>query len=102
MPEKTEKKEGFPEASFSSLVLMLATGGLQNLGLIPNPLSKKVEKNIPLARHTIDTLGILKKKTQGNLQGEEEKLIDELLYDLQMKYVKISEEQGKSDKSLNG
>lgn len=96
--ENAEKKEEIPEASFSSLVLMLATGSLQNLGLFPNPMSNKVEKNLPLARRTIDTLGILKEKTKGNLKGDEEKLLEELLYDLRMKYLTVSEEQKKSEK----
>ena len=84
-----------PEASFSTLVLMLAQGSLQNLGLVPNPLTKKMEKNFLLARHTIDTLGILKDKTKGNLEKEEEKFLDELLHDLRMSYVKVTgEEEG--------
>jgi hypothetical protein len=90
MSKKSDKTEELPEASFSSLLLMLATGSLQNLGLVSNPMTQKVEKNLPLARHTIDTLGILKEKTKGNLQKEEESFLDSLLYDLRMKYMEIS------------
>ena len=98
MTEKTEKKVEIPEATFSSLILMLATGSLQNLGLMPNPMSKKVEKNLPLAHHTIDTLGLLKEKTKGNLEKEEEKLLDELLYDLRMKFLELKEKKEEKEK----
>lgn len=80
-----------PSASFSSLVFMLATGALQHLGLIENPTSKKNEKNLPMAKLTIDTLRILKDKTEGNLEPEEKKLFEDILYDLKMKYLKEGE-----------
>jgi len=94
MTENPHKEGEFPEASFSSLILMLAQGSLQNLGLVPNPLTKKVERNLLLARHTIDTIGVLKEKTKGNLEKEEEKFLDELLYDLRMKFLEVSKEGG--------
>jgi len=90
-PEESAEGTGqIPPASFASHVLMLSTGALQHLGLIANPLTQKEEKNLPLARHTIDTLQVLKEKTKGNLEEEEERLLDELLYDLRMKFVKLS------------
>lgn len=70
---------------------MLATGALQHLGLVENPIAKKKEKNLPMAKLTIDTLHILKDKTKGNLDPEEEKLFEGLLYDLKMKYLKEGE-----------
>jgi len=88
--KKKEKKEEETQqpASFSSLVLMLATGALQHLGVVENPLTKKKEKNLAMAKLTIDILGILRDKTNGNLEREEEKLLEELIYDLKMNYVK--------------
>lgn len=86
--EDRQEKAGVPEASFPSLILMLATGALQHMGLIENPITKKRERNLKLAKHTIDTLVMLRKKTKGNLQKEEESLLDELVYDLRIKYVR--------------
>jgi hypothetical protein len=92
---KSKRQQGkdeeiqLPEASFPSLVLTLSTGALQHMGLVENPITRKVEKDLRLAKHTIDMLDMLKKKTKGNLRKEEEKLLDELLYDLRMKYVKV-------------
>ena len=84
----SQERVELPEASFPSLVLTLGTGALQHMGLVENPLTGKTEKDIRLAKHTIDMLDMLKKKTKGNLRKEEEKLLEELLYDLRMKYVK--------------
>lgn len=98
--EDEQGKSGLPEASFPSLILTLATGALQYMGLIENPITKAREKDMKLAKHTIDTLGMLKKKTRGNLRKEEKKLLEELLYDLKMKYVRAKgkEEDSKESK----
>ena len=47
----------------------------------------KTEKNLDLARQNIDLLALLKEKTKGNLTPEEQTLIDNLLYDLRLRYV---------------
>ena len=87
---KKKKKEAQPSASFSSLVLMLATGALQQMGVVENPLARKKEKDLPMAKLTIDTLEILKDKTKGNLDRDEEKMIEELVHELKLNYVKVS------------
>ena len=87
-----KKKESEPSASFSSLVLMLATGALQQMGVVENPLTKKKEKDLPMAKLTIDTLQILKDKTRGNLESDEEKMMEQLLHELKLNYVKVSGE----------
>jgi hypothetical protein len=83
-------KHPLPPANIESLFYMLATSAMVNLGLVPDPINQKTEINLELAKHNIDTLGILQKKTAGNLTDEESKLLDELLYDLRMKYVRIT------------
>jgi hypothetical protein len=47
-------------------------------------------KNLPLAKQTIDLIGMLKEKTKGNLTSDEEKLMENMLYDLKMRYVKAA------------
>jgi len=49
--------------------------------------SRAREANLPLAKQTVDILGMLREKTRGNLTQEEAQLLDNLLYDLRMKYV---------------
>ena len=51
-------------------------------------MTKQTVKNLPLAKQTIDLIGMLKEKTKGNLTSDEEKLMENILYDLKMRYVK--------------
>ena len=46
--------------------------------------------NVALARQTIDLLGVLQEKTKGNLDGDEERLLDQVLYDLRLRFVELS------------
>jgi hypothetical protein len=77
-----------PEVNFSTFVYSLSTSVLVHLGEIPEPISEKMDKNLPLAKQTIDILGILQEKTKGNLTPDEENLLNSFLYDLRMRYVK--------------
>lgn len=76
-----------PEINFSTFVISLSTQALMNLGEISNPLTGKVEVEIPVAKQMIDILGMLREKSRGNLNPGEEKLIEDILFDLRMKYV---------------
>jgi hypothetical protein len=93
---KEERKEGqkegipFPEITFSNFVFSLTTQALIQLGEIQDPESKEPIKSLPLAKQTIDLIGMLQEKTRGNLTKEEEALINSALYDLRMRYVKAS------------
>ena len=75
--------------SFSTFVLGLSTQALLDLGEIESPLSGKVERNLPAAKHVIDILGILRDKTRNNLEQAEEAMLDSILYDLRMRYVDL-------------
>jgi len=77
-----------PEITFSSFVFSLSSSALVSLGAIPDPNTGKMEKNLSLAKQTIDLLGLLREKTRNNLTEEEEYLFDHLLYDLRMSYVR--------------
>ncbi len=77
-----------PEVNFSSFILSLSTSVLYHFGEVPDPITNKKQRNLGLAKQTIDILGILKDKTVGNLTREEESLLTNLLYDLRMRYVR--------------
>lgn len=80
-----------PEADLTSFLLSLATSALFHMGLVADPESgERAEPNLPLARHTIDTLALLQQKTQGNLSGEEEELLTNLLTELRMRFLDAS------------
>jgi len=80
-------QETLPEINFSTFVISLSTQALMHLGEIANPLSGKVETDVPTAKQMIDILGMLRDKTKGNLSPNEERLLEDILFDLRMKYV---------------
>jgi hypothetical protein len=80
----------FPAVDFHTFVLSLGSSALLHLGELEHPEGGEVEKDLPLAKHTIDILSMLEQKTKGNLTSAEEKLIESLLYDLRLRYVNAS------------
>ena len=88
--EKTEEKRDYiplPEVNFSSFLISLSSSVLLNLGEIADPVSGKKTQNMELAKQSIDIINMLKDKTNGNLEEEEKKLLESLLYDLKMRFV---------------
>lgn len=75
------------DASFSMLVMSIASSAAMALGLTPNPQTGKTELDKNMARFNIDLLVILKEKTKGQLTAEESRLLEHLISDLQLKYV---------------
>jgi hypothetical protein len=76
-----------PEADFNFFITTLAVQASIALGAMPNPTTEEVEVNLTQAKLIIDTLGIIKDKTQGNLNAEEDSLLDNMLYELRMQYL---------------
>jgi len=88
VPPKEEGSAAIEERiDFPSYVLTYYTQGLVLLGEVPNPYTNKKEENLEAARHTIDILTLLQEKTRGNLDREEEQLLDSVLYELRMKFM---------------
>jgi hypothetical protein len=85
----------FPPVDFHTFVLSLGSSALLHLGEIENPNDGVSQKDLPLAKHTIDILVMLEQKTKGNLTTAEEKLIESLLYDLRLRYVEITKNEPK-------
>ncbi len=78
------------EMNFSTFVISLSTQALAHLGEIAHPFDNQVTVDLAAAKHLIDILGILKTKTQGNLDASEAALLDGMLYDLRIKYVELT------------
>ena len=81
-----------PEPDFSFFVTTLSLQASIDLGEVPNPVTNKKEENLIQAKFLIDTLGMLKEKTKGNLTPEEANFMENVLYELRMQY--ISKTQG--------
>lgn len=75
---------------FATFVLSLSSSAAYHLGLAPHPEKKCECMNLPMAKQTIDILSLLQEKTNGNLTGEEERLLAEVLYNLRMAFVRAS------------
>ena len=85
-----EQEAPLPEINFASFIFSLTTSALIQLGEIPDPNTQQTARHLPSAKQTIDLISLLKEKTKGNLTQDEEKLIDAMLYDLKMRYVKAA------------
>jgi len=79
-----------PEPTFTTFIMSLNTSALFHLGEMVDPESGQKGTDLVLAKHTIDTLQLLKAKTAGNLTDREKELLENVLYDLQMRYVKVT------------
>ncbi len=89
-PVSEPKTGSEPPISFATFLISLASSVVIHLGEAPSPDSGKVEKNLPLAKQTIDLLSILQDRTRGNLSSEEQQLLQSLLYDLRVRFVQAS------------
>jgi Domain of unknown function (DUF1844) len=83
------------EISFANFVVGLSMEALAALGEIPDPATGKRSADLRAAQQFIDIIGMLGEKTRGNLDRDEEKLIETILFDLRMKYVEIARPSGR-------
>jgi hypothetical protein len=86
--------EALPTLDFATFVLSLSHSVLMHLGEAPHPDSDAAHQDLLMARQTIDLLGLLEEKTKGNLTGDEERLLSQVLYDLRLRFVEISNRKG--------
>jgi len=91
-----EDFSNLPPINFTSFVFSLSTSTMIYLGLMPEPTSGKMMKNLALAKQHIDILGMLQEKTAGNLDPAEEKFIKNSLYDLRMQFVNACDKSSQS------
>jgi hypothetical protein len=84
-----------PEASMAFLISTLSAQVLASLGQFPDPVVGKPIIHLDYAKLNIDTLSMLQQKTKGNLEEEEEQLLEQTLHELRMLFVKIETELAK-------
>ena len=75
---------------FTTFIFSLSSSALIQLGEIPDPITKKTDKDLDVAQQTIDLLGLLQEKTKGNLTEEESDTLESALYDLRMRFLKAA------------
>jgi Domain of unknown function (DUF1844) len=89
----TPNEDALSLVDFATFVLSLSHSALMHLGETTHPESGATQKNLPLARQTIDLIAMLEEKTKGNLTGHEERLIGQILFDLRMRVVEIEKNE---------
>ncbi len=88
--QKASADMPLPEINFATFIASLNASALVNLGVIADPASGAKEKNLPIAKQTIDIMSMLQEKTKGNLTVDEESMLKSILYDLKLMFVKES------------
>ena len=81
------------DEGFVNYLSSLAYQAMIFLGEVPHPMTNMIEKNLPQAKFLIDTLVMLREKTKGNLSKQESDLLNSSIYELQMRFVEISEKE---------
>ena len=90
-PEPPEE----PEVTFTTFMVGLSTQALAALGEISDPVSGARSKDLQAAQQLIDIIGMLREKTRGNLDRDEDGLIEAILFDLRMKYVELARQSAR-------
>ena len=92
MPDESQTDQQQPSAiNFIAFVLSLAHTTAVHLGDTEDPVSgRKIEPHLPAAQQMIDILSLLEEKTRGNLTAEERQLLEQLLYELRVRFVEVS------------
>jgi hypothetical protein len=80
--------EFIPPLEFSSVIILLYFPALVQLGLVEDPATGEPRENLALAKRNIDLLDLLKDRTKGNLEPEEQKFLDGVLDQLKLAYLK--------------
>ncbi len=87
--EDGDMPQEMPPASFPMLISTLATQAMASMGMLPDPRTGEASAHKPMAKHFIDTLGILQEKTAGNLAEEESTMLRDTLHQLRMAYMAV-------------
>jgi len=83
-------QDELPHIDFPTFLLSLSEAAHMHLGESPHPDDGRIERNLPLAKQNIDLLGLLEDKTKGNLTGDEERLLSQILFDLRARYTELT------------
>jgi len=91
-PSPPQEEEGAPEVNFYNFILSLSSTAMYHFGDFADPASRATQRNLAAAKQTIDLLTMLQEKTKGNLNQDEKTLLDGILYELRIRYVKETTE----------
>jgi hypothetical protein len=90
LAEETGKREPLPDPNFSELLNLIAMQAMVGLGLVSGPGGERIPPNLEIAKHFVDLLQVLEDKTKNNLTPDEKKTLDQVLYEMRMRYVQAA------------
>ena len=88
--QSRQSSEPPPELTFAAFLWSLSEQALAALGEVPDPSSGQVSRDLIMAQQMIDIIAMLRDKTRGNLDAQEQAMLKEILSSLQMKYVELA------------
>ena len=100
--KEAKEEESMYEAIFIQFVSGLYSSTMQHLGKLMNPITTEVEKNLDAAKATIELVRMLKEKTEGNLNKNESRVINNALSNMQMNYVDELKKEGEETSKVSG
>jgi uncharacterized protein DUF1844 len=89
-PPAEEEEDAQDPASFLNFLMSIASNAASALGMMEHPVTHQRDVDLELGKHWIDVLGMLQKKTTGNLNTQEQQMLEGLLTDLRMQYVSLT------------
>lgn len=93
-PDMADHAGTLPPIDFTTLIMSFASAAIVNMGRVPDPMTNAIQKNLLIAQQNIDIIQLLQEKTRGNLNPDEERLMDQVLYELRMSFINAMKEEG--------
>jgi hypothetical protein len=90
LAQETAEREPLPAPTFAELINMIAVQAMVGLGGMSGPGGERIPPSLEVAKHYLDMLQVLEDKTKNNLTDEEKKLLDQVLYEMRMRYVQAA------------
>ena len=90
-PPSSDTVNSQNESEFITFILSLGTATLMYLGEVPDFETQQVATDLPAAEENIRIISLLREKTKGNLDSQESQMLETILYDLRLKFVKAKE-----------
>ncbi len=87
-----DTKSNFPKIDLTTFFLSISSAAYMGLGIVPSPQGGAPKVDFELARQNIDLLELMYEKTRGNRTAEEDRLIEQLLFETRMKFIEKQRE----------
>ena len=90
LAQETTQQEAIPDPTFAELINMIAMQAMVGFGGMAGPGGERIPPNLDIAKHYVDMLQVLEDKTKGNLTDDEKKLLDQVAYEIRMRYIQAA------------